>query len=72
MISMYLKFSIQQDFPFNNIARWSVLAIKPDKKSELKFSEYVHYVAYFVMLSSRDLTKFLFQHADVEGNFYLR
>lgn len=48
------------------------MAIKPARKSELKFSEYVHYISYFVMLSAKDLTKFLFQHADVETNYYLR
>lgn len=49
-----------------------VQAIKPLRRAELIFSEYVHLVASYVMLSQRDLTRFLFQHADEDHKQYLR
>lgn len=61
-----------QGYPYNTIVKWAVIAIKPEKRSELKFSEYVHFLCYFIMLSARDLTRFLFRHADDEEKYYLR
>jgi hypothetical protein len=49
-----------------------VAAINPERRGELKFSEYVHLVASYIMLSPKDLTRFLFQHADDEHRSFLR
>lgn len=47
-------------------------AVQPRRKRELTFSEYVHFVCYFVMLSARDLSRFLFLSSDVDQKGYLR
>mmetsp|Transcript_1317 Transcript_1317/g.1387 ORF Transcript_1317/g.1387 Transcript_1317/m.1387 type:complete len:1578 (-) Transcript_1317:176-4909(-) len=60
------------DFPYNQLCRWVVQAVRPSKRAELKFSEYAHLVSYYIMLSPRDLTRFLFQHADDGDKAYLR
>lgn len=60
------------DFPLNEVGRWAVAAIEPNNRKEVTFSEYTHFVCYFVMLSPRDLARFLFQHADSECRFCLR
>jgi hypothetical protein len=49
-----------------------VAAVKPSRRAELVFSEYVHVVSAYIMLSPKDLTRFLFQHADDENKFCLR
>lgn len=47
-------------------------AINPASRYEITFSEYVHLVAYFVMLTGKDLARFIFQHADEDNKAYLR
>lgn len=59
-------------FPYNQMSQWVVMSIKPASKKRLKFSEYVHLICYYVMLSSKDLIKFLFASQDEENKFYLR
>ena len=56
----------------NSIGQWAVAAIEPRRKRDLTFSEYVHFVCYFVMLSAKDLCRFLFYHADEDKRGYLR
>ena len=59
-------------FPYNQMCQWIVTSIKPVHKKRLVFSEYVHLVCYYVMLSGKDLVKFLFSSQDEENRFYLR
>lgn len=46
-------------------------AIEPNRRRELTFSEYLHFVCAFIMLSGRDLGRFLFYHADDDDVGYL-
>lgn len=62
---------VVQDYPYTQLAQWVVQAVKPESTFELPFSEYVHMVAYFVMLASKELMKFLFHAADTDGKYYL-
>lgn len=54
------------------LAQWLVNTVSPAHPKEVSFSEFVHLVAAFVMLSPKDLARWVFQQADTEGNFYLR
>lgn len=53
------------------VCEWAVLAIEPARRKEITFSEYLHFVSYFVMLDGIDLGRFLFYHADTEDQGYL-
>jgi len=59
-------------FPYNRLSRWVVAAINPQSRHDITFSEYVHLISYFVMLSARDLARFVFQHADEDSRGFLR
>lgn len=61
-----------QDYPYTQLAQWVFHATKPDSQKDISFSEYVHMVAYFVMLGHRELMKFLFQAVDTENKQFLR
>ncbi|RYY88774.1 hypothetical protein EON63_01855 [archaeon] len=39
------------------MARWAVLAVEPAHPKEITFSEYLHFVCYFIMLSAKDLAR---------------
>lgn len=39
------------------MARWAVLAVDPADPKEITFSEYLHFVCYFIMLSAKDLAR---------------
>ena len=61
------------DYPYNQVSKWVFESIKPLSSKHVAFSEYVHMVAYFIMLASeRDVCKFLFRSLDVENTQYLR
>eukprot|EP01033_Poteriospumella_lacustris_P007676 gene7676-5518_t len=59
-------------FKLNQVGQWAVAAIQPRRKRELTFSEYVHFVCYFVMLSARDMARFLFTAQDTDERGFLR
>jgi len=59
-------------FPYNRLSRWIIAAITPISRHELIFSEYLHFLSYFIMLTSKELTRFLFQHADEDNRGFLR
>ena len=54
------------------IATWMVEAIKPKRKNEIIFSEYVHMVVAVCMFGTRDLMRFLFGCMDAKQNAYLK
>jgi len=56
----------------NTIAQWMVEAIKPKRKSEMIFSEYVHMVVAMSMFGTRDLMRFLFGCIDTKQLAYLK
>ena len=61
------------DFPLNQIGHWIVAAVKPaSNPNELLFSEYVHLLCFYLMFSSKNLIRFLFQCVDTDNKFYLR
>ena len=60
-----------QKQPYTELSKWIFQAIKPDSNTDITFSEYVHMVAYFVMLGDKELSKFVFQCADTEDLQYL-
>jgi hypothetical protein len=60
-----------QDYPFTQLSQWVFQAVKPESKSDITFSEYVHMVSFFVMLGSKELMKFLFQAVDTDNRQYL-
>jgi len=61
-----------QNYPYNQIAQWVFAAIQPEGKNEIIFSEFVHMVAFFVMLAQKELMKFLFHAVDTDNKQYLR
>ena len=50
---------------------WVFTAINPDSYKYILFSEFVHMTSFYVMLGPKELTKFLFQCADVDNKSYL-
>lgn len=60
------------EYPETKICDWIVSAIKPAKKTEILFSEYVQIVCYYISLSRKDLVRFLFGNQDELGKAYLR
>jgi len=56
----------------NTIAQWMVEAIKPKRKSEMLFSEYVHMVVSMSMFGTRDIMRFLFGCIDTQQAAYLK
>ena len=61
-----------QNYPYNQIAQWVFAAIQPEGKNDIIFSEFVHMVAFFVMLAQKELMKFLFHAVDTDNKQYLR
>lgn len=47
-------------------------AIQTESTKEMKFSEYVHLLAFFIMFSAKNLDCFIFQQMDVDHKDYLR
>lgn len=68
---VFLFMLAPQNYPFNQLAQWVFQAIKPESKTDITFSEYVHMVSFFVMLGSKELMKFLFQAVDTDNRQYL-
>jgi hypothetical protein len=60
------------EYPETKVCEWVVSAIKPAKKNEIIFSEYVQIVCYYVSLSRKDLIRFLFGNQDEQGKAYLK
>eukprot|EP01035_Chromulina_nebulosa_P022004 gene22004-28486_t len=58
--------------PKTKIVEWVIDAINPTRDYELYFHEYVHLVCYYPMLSSKELTKFLYGCMDEEKNRFLK
>ena len=56
----------------DELTQWIVSAVKPLRKSELSFSEYVHVVAYFCMFAKKDLRRFVFGCMDVKQDCFLK
>mmetsp|Transcript_19600 Transcript_19600/g.42529 ORF Transcript_19600/g.42529 Transcript_19600/m.42529 type:complete len:426 (+) Transcript_19600:2-1279(+) len=57
--------------PLTALAEWIFEAIRPASPREVSFSEYVHMVAYFVMLGQKELMKFVFQACDTDNRQFL-
>jgi len=66
---VFQYFGLEQ---MNTIAQWMVDAIKPKRKGEMLFSEYVHMVVAMSMFGTKDLMRFLFGCMDTKQAAYLK
>ena len=56
----------------DQITTWVVGAIQPYRPDALVFSEYLHMVCYFSLLSVTDIVKLIFGQVDARDNYFIR
>jgi hypothetical protein len=59
-------------FELNQIAKWMVEAVKPNRLNELTFSEYAHLVISTSMFGTKEIMRFLFGCIDTKSNAFIK
>ena len=67
----YAEMAQHFGFHCSDMFKWVCNAVKPEKRNELSFPEYVHMVSYFSMFTRAELIKFMFGNMDPDKLGYL-